>query len=585
MSWRGLVAIAFLFCGCADRPLWFPGTGPGANGGNGGSGGGGSGGNGGSGNGGSTGGAGGNGGTNAPVPRPVRPLSTGTVTSHRPSFVWDMTGVSGPATLELCADRACATPRGTATVGADGASAQPDQDLPAGPLFWRVTVPAGTSATWELFVKSAGAPVDGAYLNMLDLDGDGVPDSALSASDGSVAVYLGGASGLATPALSIANPDGSKTGFGYAIAAAGDVDGDGFGDLAVGDCGGGAGHVHVYFGAPGGPDPSKAQTLDSPDGKEGFGCRLAGAGDLDADGWADLAVGRVGADFSGGLYVFHGGAGGPVKTTTRIDSPDRATSRIGYSLAGVGDLDGDGYDDLVASEIDADDQSGQAHVYFGGSDGVSNDRVVSLPSPDPRGQQYGASVALAGDVNLDGWPDFVVGSPTVPTVSLPPKAHLYLGGPGAITASASGVDLVTDGSTGFASEVAGGADLDGDGKDDVVVASRSTLVSFLGGAMIGAGRSVAAAGQGLNPRHVVVAGDLDGDGRADLLVADGAGVELFSGGTNGLDRARVTLVAPPAGLGFAGTVARLQRPPQRRVHLLFGRLTLRPIGHRHRARS
>ena len=59
-------------------------------------------------------------------------------------------------------------------------------------------------------------------------------------------------------------------------------------------------------------------------------------------------------------------------TTTRIDSPDYKPSRLGYSLAGVGDLDGDGYADLVATEIDASARSGRVHVYRGGPDGISN---------------------------------------------------------------------------------------------------------------------------------------------------------------------------------------------------------------------
>ena len=190
--------------------------------------------------------------------------------------------------------------------------------------------------------------------------------------------------------------------------------------------------------------------------------------------------------------------------------------------------------------------------------------VVALPSPDPDGLQFGGTVAAAGDIDGDGHPDFVVGAPVVSTAKLDARAHVYRGGPGGVLAGVAPIELDADGSPGFASEVEGGGDIDGDGLADVIVASSSSVTLFRGGA--GAGLSVTAAGQGVNPRHVGVAGDLDGDGAADLLVGDGVGVELIPGGANGLDRTRATTVAAPAGQsGFGGAVAhRLhrRRPPR-----------------------
>src|SRR3954469_15958093 len=101
----GMFAIFLAAAGCADRPLWLPGTGPGAGGGgNGANGMGGA-----NGSDGTNGANGGNGdGTPAPpVPRLLRPGSTSTVTSRRPRLAWDMTGVAGPASVSLCADRGC----------------------------------------------------------------------------------------------------------------------------------------------------------------------------------------------------------------------------------------------------------------------------------------------------------------------------------------------------------------------------------------------------------------------------------------------------------------------------------------------
>ncbi|HEY2744989.1 MAG TPA: VCBS repeat-containing protein, partial [Polyangia bacterium] len=290
------------------------GNGGGGNGGKGGGGNGGTGGNGGAGSGG-TGGGGGIGGTPAIAPRLVAPLSTATVSSRRPRLRWDMTGVAGAASIDLCADRACATPLGSATVDGSGAAATPDADLPPGAVFWRVHTDAAVSATWEIFVGHASAPVDNSWGATLDVDGDGIPDVAAGDGAGGVALWRGGAGGLGGAPTTLANPDATASKFGYVIVAAGDLDGDGYGELAIGECGNQGGYVHIYYGGPGGL--GRTQTLSAPDAQTGFGCRLAAAGDLDGDGYADLAIARIGDDFGGGLYIYRGGASGVPTTTTR----------------------------------------------------------------------------------------------------------------------------------------------------------------------------------------------------------------------------------------------------------------------------
>ncbi len=547
----GMALVVGAACvGCAAGGLPIDGSvhygdGGGNGNGGGGNGGGGSGGKGGAGNGGAGGGgSGGIGGTPAIAPRLVAPLSTATVTSQRPRLRWDMTGVVGAATVDLCADRACMKSLGSATVDASGAAATPDANLPAGAVFWRVHTDDATSATWELFVGHASAPVDNSWGATLDVDGDGIPDVAASDGSGGVALWLGGAGALGGAPTMLANPDGAGSKFGYVIAAAGDLDGDGYGELAIGECGDQGGFVHIYYGGPSGP--GRTQTLAAPDGQTGFGCRLAAAGDLDGDGYGDLAIARVGEDFGGGLYIYRGGPSGLPSTTTRMDSPDYKPSRLGYSLAGVGDLDGDGYADLVATEIDASAASGRAHVYRGGPDGITNARQFTILSPDPSGLQFGASVAGVGDVDGDGYPDFVVGAPAVTTTGSP-VAHLYRGGAAGVTAATVPTDLATDGSTGFASEVEAAGDVDGDGYADVLVTSTTAVVLFRGGAggIATSGASIAAGGQGVNPRHAAGAGDLDGDGRADVVVGDGAGVEALFGVAAGLNRSRAMTISPP----------------------------------------
>ena len=454
-----------------------------------------------------------------------------------------MTGVDGVAAVDLCGDRVCMLRLGTVTVDKSGSSGVPDAELPAGPVFWRVRAGATMSATWEFFVGSAHVPADLTWGATLDVDGDGIPDVAAGAS-ASVAVWLGGLGFGAMPVM-LANPDAPGAKFGYVVAAAGDLDGDGYGELAVGECGSGGGKVHVYFGAPGGA-LGRVQALSAPDNLTGFGCRLTAAGDLDGDGYGDLVIARTGDDFGGGIYVVRGAASGKLAVGARIDSPDYKPSRLGYSLAGVGDLDGDGFADLVATEIDASAASGRAHVYRGGPDGITNARQTTIQSPDPSGLQFGASVAGVGDVDGDGYPDFVVAAPAVSTTTLAPAAHLYRGGPSGLMVTPT--TLATDGSPGFATEVEPAGDVDGDGLSDVLVTATDSVVLFRGaGAGIIPAGTLTAAGQGVNPRHAAGAGDLDRDGHADVLVADGAGVEVLFGTGSGLARTRAVTLTPPGG--------------------------------------
>jgi VCBS repeat protein len=543
-----LAMLVGLVCaGCAAGGIPIDGSAaPSGHGGGGanGSGGGGGGGNGsGGGSGGANGGGGGSGGggNGMQAPRLVWPPSTSTWTSRQPRLRFVTPAALGAPTVEVCRDRGCASPlSNTVTVDASGSFATVGDPLPPGPVFWRVHAGGVTSATWEFFVGHGNGAADSHGGPRLDLDGDGIPDVAARTAAGGVAVWLGGAAGLGgTPQL-IASPDAASANFGYVVAPAGDLDGDGYGDLAVGECSRNANHVYVYFGGPGGIRGS--QTLAAPDMTTGFGCRVAGAGDLDGDGYGDLAVARVGEDFGGGLYIYKGGANGLPATTARIDSPDYKPSRLGYSLAGVGDLDGDGFDDLVASEIDASAMSGRVHVYRGGPGGIDNGRQTTIVSPLASGLQFGASVAGVGDVDGDGLPDFVVAAPVVNTMSATSAALLYRStATGFVVAAGFESDAA-----GFATEVEGAGDVDGDGRADVAVTASQSVVIY---PAVGGSFSIGAGGQGTNPRHAAGPGDLDGDGFDDLVVGDSAGVELLFGAA-GSRRNSANLPA-----GFGGSVS------------------------------
>jgi hypothetical protein len=176
-------------------------------------------------------------------PRPILPLSTATVTSQHPTFRWQRPHGTLGARVQVCHDRRCT--RVVTTFDADGDRTIPPEDLPTGVLFWRAfrrngsVVGTTPSPVWQVTVGMRSAPVDTNWGTVLDVNGDGFADLAVGAQGamsgtGQVYVYLGGTAGLATtPATTLTGPEANGA-FGKSVASAGDVNGDGFADLAVG---------------------------------------------------------------------------------------------------------------------------------------------------------------------------------------------------------------------------------------------------------------------------------------------------------------------------------------------------------------
>jgi hypothetical protein len=414
--------------------------------------------------------------------RLVAPLSTATVTSRRPTLHWQLAGGADGAHVELCRDRACAMP--LATFDADGASGAPAADLPPGVVFWHAsprlagtTMSAVGTPTWQFTVGARSAPVDTSWGSTLDINGDGFADLAVGAPGANrVYIYFGGPAGLGPdPAVTLTGPAFvGRSGFGDAVVSAGDLNGDGFADLAVPDLGArnGSGAVFIYFGGASGPATVPDATLVSPDSVIYFAESAAGAGDVDGDGYADLVVGgSVSSIYHGRAFLFLGRASAFWPTPDAVlVGPDAANDHFGLSLGGAGDVNGDGFADVVVGSEGAHGTSGAAYLFQGGSpfDPLAPPAELVAPSGIST-ELLGADVAGAGDVNGDGYADVLVrGSDGAPGADN--VVLVYLGGPtGLVTTAATTLEQAGGGHYERSGSTTAAADVNRDGYGDVVV--------------------------------------------------------------------------------------------------------------------
>lgn len=450
---------------------------------------------------------------------------------------------------------------------------------------------------------------------------------------------------LVDPSISVVQPDAVRGAFGvielsdvslgrggFAIAAeapgdmlgssgggVGDFNGDGLDDLLLGAYGNrlgtdaeqSPGKAFVVFGrsdrgalALSGAGEAQVLALDARGRNYHAGYASAGAGDINGDGFADIVIGERKAGHSEGInpqrvFVVFGGGSGRVYLSdieagyggfvVRGVSTDSMT---GERVAGVGDVNGDGYADLLIGSLgdrdlasSSDPDEGRAYVVFGSSRprAVELSRVAAGSGGfqirgAPNNDNAGANVAPGGDINGDGLADLLIAASSADEGA--GQVFVVFGRSGTAALNLTNVGAATPGfvilgecgGDGLGGDVAPAGDVNGDGLADLVVAARYGGADFRGRSYVVFGRTAGGAvalsdvarglggfaidhahSDGTPPPYVGPAGDFNGDGLADVIIG-----QIYGDSDGRIDAGRAYVVFGQTG-GDAVALSNVER--------------------------
>ncbi len=452
-----------------------------------------------------------------------------------------------------------------------------------------------TVAAWTAEGDKVSAVFGYAVASAGDVNGDGYSDVIVGAAtydngqtdEGRTFVYYGSAAGLSTVAGWTAEGDQVSAGFGYSVATAGDVNGDGYSDVIIGALGYSNGETSeggafVYYGSAEGLFAVANWIMESNQVFAKFGVSVATAGDVNNDGYSDVIIGAYfydnGQTDEGRAFVYHGSATGLSTTSNWIAESNQASAYFGISVATAGDVNGDGFSDVIVGAENYDNgqaDEGRTFVYFGSPLGLSSTANWAVES-DQGSAFLGASVATAGDVNGDGYSDVIIGAPYYNNgQDNEGWAFVYHGSAGGLSTAANWTAESNQVDARLGESVATAGDVNGDGFSDVIVGAwlydngqtnEGRVFVFHGSAsgLPAAADWTAESDQALADFGKVVstAGDVNGDGYSDIII----GAPWYDRGQ--MDEGRVFLYYGNAGNGLSILPRQMRTDGSRPISLL-----------------
>ncbi|WP_353717492.1 FG-GAP-like repeat-containing protein [Dyadobacter sp. 676] len=419
----------------------------------------------------------------------------------------------------------------------------------------------GTNETVTLTASAAGA-LGSSVASAGDVNSDGYDDIIVGAPTfdvngtvGGIAVlYYGSLNGIESSNQLVLSKNLADSYFGCSVAGAGDVNGDGYGDVVVGakyysNGQDDEGAIYIYHGSSGGLGPQEVIHFERGIANSYFGHAVAGAGDINRDGYADIVVGAPGSPNA--AYVYQGSAAG-ITGNPKVLQSGQNGSNFGKSVAAAGDVNGDGYGDvIVGDDWYGQEDAGAAFVYHGSNSGIVVNPAATLLC-DQQGAIMGRSVAGAGDVNGDGYSDIIVGAPNYNNGQEYEGVVLaYYGSSTGISNTSPLLLEMNKDYDHFGEAVSGAGDVNGDGYSDIIIGapyfSEGELAEgaayVFHGSPTGLKTSPAFQLENGNIDNAYIgfdvagAGDVNGDGYSDIIAggpyAFGVGAAVVCYGNNG----------------------------------------------------
>lgn len=426
-----------------------------------------------------------------------------------------------------------------------GRSYRPSGALASGWWYWSLAGMRGASTSvarspvWQFRVGVRDSAIDSSVGTSVDFNGDGYGDlvagaQATGTTQGAVHFYAGNATGI--PVEPTASIPGTISGLylGHSVASAGDINGDGLSDVLVGARGQlpGSGFVGVVLGSERGVASMFHSVIASPPTQVLYGATLRAIGDINGDGYGDVAIGSRVAMTAGqtSVELFLGSASGAL-ALHRTMSWTHGRFDFTPAITALGDGNLDGYDDFAIAEQGdplASGPYGAIRVFYGSASGASPTPAFVIEGAEP--SEYIARHLEYGDINGDGRVDLIAANMardgTGPNAS--GAVRVFFATPTGFSVASSQLINGTSAMFNNYGQWLSAGDVNHDGYDDIAVGSRAEACSLgncgavevrLGSAtgLQASATRVQHAMRGMIGQDISARGDFNNDGFADVV--------------------------------------------------------------------